>query len=68
MAAKLNTTKSIPLNRGSQATGPTMPGPGSPWGGGKGATGPSGKSQNTGGGGFGRATGINKGGKGMKGC
>ncbi len=66
MAAKTNTTKRIPLQSGAQASGKTVPGPGSVRGGGTLAGGPSGKSQNTGGGGFGRTRGINK--KGMKGC
>jgi len=64
--AKSNGTKRIPLASGSKATGKTVPGPGSVRGGGTGAGGPSGKMQNTGGGGFGRASGINK--KGGKGC
>lgn len=66
MAAKSNGTKRISYGGGAKATGKTVPGPNSVRGGGTGAGGPSGKSQNTGGGGFGRATGINK--KGMKGC
>lgn len=66
MAAKTNTTKKISYGGGAKATGKTVPGPSSVRGGGTRAGGPSGKSQNTGGGGFGRATAINK--KGMKGC
>jgi hypothetical protein len=63
MSAKLNTTKKISLAGGSQATGKTVPGPKSVRGGGTGAGGPSGKSQNVGGGGYGRATPLVKRGK-----
>lgn len=66
MAAKSNSTKRISYQGGAKASGKTVPGPGSVRGGGTQAGGPSGKSQNVGGGGFGRARSINK--KGMKGC
>jgi hypothetical protein len=66
MAAKMNTTKRISYGGGAAATGKTVPGPKSVRGGGTTAGGPSGKMQNTGGGGFGRASGISK--KGGKGC
>lgn len=55
MSAKLNTTKKINLSGGSAATGKTVPGPKSVRGGGTGAGGPSAKTQNVGGGGYGRA-------------
>ena len=65
MAAKSNGTKRIPLASGAQASGKTVPGPGSVRGGGTTAGGPSGKMQNTGGSGYGRAGVCNKrGGKG----
>lgn len=67
MAAKSNGTKRISMQGGAKVSGKTVPGPGSVRGGGTGAMGPSGKSQNTGGGGFGRASGVSKkgGGKGI---
>jgi hypothetical protein len=65
MAAKSNGTKRISMAGGAKATGKTVPGPGSVRGGGTGAGGPSGKMQNTGGGGFGRTQGIKKGKGGM---
>lgn len=63
MSAKLNTTKKINLSGGAAASGKTVPGPGSVRGGGTGAGGPSAKSQNTGGGGYGRNTPLVKRGK-----
>lgn len=60
MAAKMNTTKKIPLASGSKSSGKTVPGPNSVRGGGTGAGGPSGKMQNVGGSGYGRASGVNK--------
>jgi len=72
MAAKLNTTKRISLAGGSAASGKTVPGPGSVRGGGMGAkavnSGSKGSSQNTGGSGYGRASGIQTGRGRMGGC
>lgn len=74
MAAKLNTTKRISLSNGSMGaagSGKTVPGPGSARGGGQTATQTSkgGKSgQNTGGSGYGRASGIQSGRGRMGGC
>ena len=66
MAAKSNGTKRISMQGGAAASGKTVPGPGSVRGGGTTAGGPSGKMQNTGGGGYGRAGVVNK--RGGKGC
>ena len=68
MAAKTNTTKKISYGGGAAATGKTVPGPNSVRGGGTRAGGPSGKSQNVGGGGFGRASAIKRGGGGKGMC
>lgn len=75
MAAKLNTTKRISLSMGSKGpagSGKTVPGPGAARGGGQPASvanaGTKGASQNTGGSGYGRATGIQSGRGRMGGC
>lgn len=60
MAAKINKTVRIPLASGSKSSGKTVPGPGSVRGGGTLAGGPSGSGQNTGGGGYGRTSGLMK--------
>jgi len=76
MAAKLNTTKRISLKNGSMGSagsGKTVPGPGAARGGGQPASvvnsGSKGSaSQNTGGSGYGRASGIQSGRGRMGGC
>jgi len=61
MGAKMHTTKKINLATGSQATGKTIPGPGSVRGGGTATTGKSGGKSPSTGGGFGNSRGLQKG-------
>jgi hypothetical protein len=61
MGAKMHTTKKINLATGSQATGKTIPGPGSVRGGGTATTGKSGSKTPSAGGGYGNARGLQKG-------
>lgn len=64
MGAKYSGTKKIDLTNGSSSTGKTVPSKSDPRGGGTKAQGSSSQKQNTGGGGYGRASGVMKRGNG----